>query len=70
MGYNDVGATKNNYCTKKEDVVNHHTVIRWLKKFPLGYQNLEDQIRTDRPKTVDSLIVLQARKANTTSLVS
>ena len=49
-------------CVKSEGVVDHSTVTRWLKKFRLGCKNLDAQI--SRPKTVNSVAVLQALKAN------
>ena len=43
---------------KDECIVDHMTVKGWFKKFCLSRKNL------DKPKTIDSKAVLQAREAN------
>ena len=43
---------------KDEGVVDPNAVMRWLKKFHLGYKNLDDQVRSDRFKIMDSEAVL------------
>ena len=50
---------------KGEDAVNW-----WLRKFHSGYLNLDDQERSDGPKTVDSEAVLQANQISNTKRVS
>ena len=40
-------------CVKGEVVVDHSTETRWFKKFRLGCKNLDDQVSSVRPKTVD-----------------
>ena len=59
--------TKNICYTKGEGAVVYSTVSRWVEKFCSGYKNLNDQIRLDRPKTVDSKAMLQAIEANPVS---
>ena len=52
---------KDIYCVKGEITVDHRTVTRSFKKFCLGWKNLDNQARSDRPKAMDSEAVLQAR---------
>ena len=40
------------------------TVTRWFKKFCWGCKNLNSQVRSGKPKTIDSEVVLQAIEAN------
>ena len=54
MGHNAMEATKNICWVKVEGENDHNTVTRWFKKFCLGCKNLNDQARSDRPKTVNS----------------
>ena len=51
LGYN---ATEAIFCAKDEGIIDQSTVTRWFKKFCLGCKNINDQVRSDRPKTVDS----------------
>ena len=60
-------ATKDIFCVKGEDTVNHRRVTRWLKKFCSGYKSLEDQLKSGKPNTVDSEVVLQAIEKNLAS---
>ena len=60
-------ATKNIYCAKDEDAVDHKTVTKWFKKFHLDYKNLSDQPWSGKPKTMDYNAVLQAIAANLAS---
>ena len=46
--------------------INHSTVSRRFKKFPLSYKNL-DYTTAGRPKTMNSKAVLQAIEANPVS---
>ena len=62
-----MGAAKNICCMKGKGIVNNITVIRWLKKFCLVYENLNDQARSNKPRSVDSEGVLQAIEANQAS---
>ena len=64
LGHNDVEATKNICCVKSEGMVHYNRVTRWFKKFCLGCKNLNDQARSERPKTMESEVVLQAIKPN------
>ena len=59
---------KNICCAKGEGIVNSSTVTRWFEKFWLGCKNLDNQARSDRPKTVDSKAILQAIDANSESI--
>ena len=59
--------TKNICCAKGEGAANHRTVTRWLKKFCLGYKNLDNQAKLGRSKIVDSKAKLQATEANSVS---
>ena len=49
--------------------VDHMTVTRWFKKFHKGYENLDDQAKSSRPHTVDSLVVLQTIEATPESRI-
>ena len=49
---------------KSEDTVDHQTMNGRFKKFRSGYKNLDDQVKSDRPKTVDSKTVHQAIATN------
>ena len=40
------------------------TVTSWFKKFCLGYKNLDNQVRSGRPKSVASKAILQAIDGN------
>ena len=62
MGHNVAEAIKIICCTNGE-----RTVTRWFKKFCLGCKNLNDPVKLDKPKTVDSETVLQAIEANLSS---
>ena len=64
LGCNALEATKNLCCVKCESTVDDITVTRWLKKFCLDFKNLSDQLRSSRPKTVDSESVFQAIEVN------
>ena len=55
------------FCAKGEGAVDYNLVSRGLKKFYKGCKNLDNQIRSVRPKTWDSLAVLQAIEANLAS---
>ena len=45
----------------------HSTVIKWFKKFHSGCKNLEDQLKSDKPNTMDSKVVLQTIAVNLAS---
>ena len=51
-------------CLKGKVAVDLTTVTRWLKKFHCVCKNLDNQIRSSRPKTVGSEMMLQAIEAN------
>ena len=53
--------------TKSEGKVDHSTVTRWFKKFHTGRKDLNNQARSDRPKSMDSMAVLEAIEANLAS---
>ena len=42
----------------------HYTVTKWFKKFHSGCKNLDDQVRSGKPKTAGSDAVLTDIKAN------
>ena len=67
LGHNAVEATRNICCAKGEDAINYATITRWFKKFCLRSKKLDDQVRSDRSKTVDSKAMLQAIEANPSS---
>ena len=52
---------------KDKIAVDQSTINKWLKKFPFGSKNLEDQTRSGRPKIVYLKAVLQAIDANPVS---
>ena len=58
LGYNAMEAMKIFVVWLGDSADNHKRVIRWLKKFCLGYKNLDDQARLGRSKTMDSEAVL------------
>ena len=58
LDHNAVEVTKNNCCVKGEGKIDHSIVTRLLKKFCLSWKNLNNHVRLDRPKTVDSKAVL------------
>ena len=63
LGRNVIEATIN-ICVKCEGTVDHITVTRWFKKFYKGYKNCNNQAKPDRPKTLDSKTMPQAKEAN------
>ena len=64
MGHHTTKETKIIFCVKGENTVDCRTVIRWFKKYRLGCKNLSNQVRSGRPKTVDSAAVLQVIKVS------
>ena len=64
LDHNAVEATKNICRAKGEGAVDRNTVNRWFKKFHAGCKNLNEQARSDRPKSVDSDSKLQAVASN------
>ena len=54
---------------KDERAVDHSTVTRLYEKFCLHWKNLENQVRSGKPKTVDSEAVLQEIGVNRTSSI-
>ena len=67
LSHNAAEATKNICFAKGEDAVDHDTVTSWFEKFLSGCKNLDDQTRSDEPKSVDSEAVLQTIEANPSS---
>ena len=43
MGHNTAEATKDYYCMKGKDAVDHCIVTRWFKKFYLGCKNHDEK---------------------------
>ena len=68
LGHNAIEAIKNIYYAKDEGAIDHSIVIRWFKKFHSGCKNLDNQTRSGRSKTVDSM--LQANLESSTQRVS
>ena len=66
LDHNALEATRKN-CVKSEDAVDHGTVTRWVKKFCSSRKNLNEQARSDRPKTIESDAVFHAIQANLVS---
>ena len=67
LGHNAMEAIKNIFYKKGEGAVDHNRVTRGSKKFNLGCKDLDDQAKSDRPKSMDSKVILQARRENLTS---
>ena len=63
LGHNAMETTKNIYCMKDENTVHY----RLFKKFCLGCKNLDSQVRSGRPKIIDSQGILQIKEANLVS---
>ena len=66
LGYNVTKAAKIT-CMKEEGAVDLGTVSRCFKKFRSGCKNLDDQVKSRRPKNVYSKTVLQAVATNPVS---
>ena len=64
LDHNTTEAIKNIYCAKSGGVFNYSAVTRWFKKLRSDCKELEEQEMTGRPKTVDSVSVLQAIEVN------
>ena len=54
-------------CGKGESTIVHGAVTRWLEKFCLGCQNLDDQARSDNPNTMESEAGLKTIEVNPAS---
>ena len=54
LGYKAAEAVKNMCDMKGEGTIDHITESRWLKKFKLGCKNLNDLVKSDRFKILDS----------------
>ena len=55
-------ATKNICYLWGKSAVDHRTINRWFNKFCLGCKNLDDQARSDKPKTVGFLSCAQSHR--------
>ena len=55
LGHNAAETTKNICCAKGEGTVDHSTVTRFCWGF---CKNLNDQLMSDRAKTINSEVVL------------
>ena len=51
-------------CAKYEGAVDYSTVTTWFKSFGLGWKKFGDQVKSSRPKTVDSEAVPKAIEPN------
>ena len=70
LSHNTRDAIKNICCVKGEGVAEYSTITRKFKEFYLYCKNLDNQARSDRPKTVDSNAMLQAIEESSTWRVS
>ena len=66
LNYDTMEAIKNIYCAKSKGAVDHSRITKWFKKFCSHCKNLDDQVRSGRPTTVDSEVMLQVIEANPT----
>ena len=62
VGNNASEATKTICCLKGEVLVDHSTVIRWLKKFHLVCNELDNQAKSSRTIIINSEAVPRALK--------
>ena len=69
LGHNTMEATKNICCTKRQGIVDYNTKTRGLKKFCSDCKIFNDQVKSGRPKSEDSKVVLQAIKSNLASSI-
>ena len=67
LGHNVTEAIKTLCCAKGESKVDNSTVVRWLEKFGKNGNNLNDQAKSGKPKTMDSKAVHQTIEANPAS---
>ena len=67
LGHNGAKVTKSICWAKDEGTADHSTVTSWFKKICSGYKNLNNQLRSGRPKTIDSKAMLQIIDANPTN---
>ena len=58
LSHNAAESTKIIYCVKGESTIDHSIINRCFKKFCLGGKNIDDQARSNRPKTVNSEAML------------
>ena len=71
LGYKTMKATKNIYCAKVENAFDFSVLTIWFMKFRSGYKNLDDQARSSRSKTVDSVLQdMEINQARNTQRVS
>ena len=63
-------ATENICCTKGEKIVDHSTINWWLKKFCLGYKNLNDLAMLSRPKRWLKKFCLGYKNLNNLAMLS
>ena len=73
LGHNAVEETKNICCTKGKGTIDQSTVTEWLMKFHSGCKNLDDQSRSNKPKSMNAEVMLQtidAKPASSTWRVS
>ena len=52
---------------KGENIVDHSTLTKYVKKFHSNNKNLDDLTRSGWPKTMDSKAMIQAIEANPVS---
>ena len=64
QGHNPTEATKSLCCMKDESTVDHNIVTIWLKKLYSACKSADDQIRSAKPKTMDSMVVLHSIEAD------
>ena len=56
-------ATKYVYCAIGKGAVDHSTERRWWKNFRSGCKNLDNEVKSSKPKTMDSEVEFQHRVA-------
>ena len=67
MGHEITEKKNENIVQKEKNTVDHNEVTKWFKKFLLDYKNLDNQVRSDRPKTINSKAICQVLEANLVS---
>ena len=64
LGYYTTEITATIRSAKVEGTVDCSTVTSWFKKFCLDCKNLNYQVSSNRPKSMDCLAVLQVKEKN------
>ena len=64
LSHNTVKVSKNICDVEGKDVGVYSTLTRWFKKFCSGWVNLDDLAGSEKPKTMEFELMLQAMEAN------